>query len=342
MIEQPKEWDMSNDLSTFVVSVWQCHCIVIVLADTKATAWKWKNVYFHVAGIVSHVMAMMFTKLNFWLEISKFSSTEKLRHKSVMHRIKKKMYDEFMPRYECASEITQFEFMQFSAQEKLRGKKRTIEHWISGVSWKYEDCIRRYRDQIDFLIRFFPFFFRALMSFVFVAWRKIHFRLDGNDRNEHTTSQHLFCHSFWFSFAVDLLVYFVPFVSNANNRFCSNGIICSFAFSSSSHSMYYVMWYIVFCIVFIRIEYFFLIWSRMEIFIVQQQPVWLFAIFVYFFFLNRISAQIFAFHIWTLNMTFKWSILLDTDGCWRMPETAWTLNTEWRWNHSKLQSSRIE
>lgn len=167
-------------------------------------------------------------------------------------------------------------------------------------------------DRVNFLIRFYPRF----PHFVVVRFsRPTRDSLPIETNIEHNTS--FPAHS-GFRLCVDLLVYFVPFVRDANNRFCSNSIICSFAFSSSSHCI------TVLCSLFARIEYFFLIWSRMEMSIVRQQPVWLFAIFDFFFF-SRISTQIFAFHMWT------W---LSSEALAQMAAGLYGLGAEWLLNHS--------
>lgn len=152
---------------------------------------------------------------------------------------------------------------------------------------------------------------RALLSFFFFIERcEIRWWLgDCTSKTMGTNIEHntsFRTHS-GFRLCVDLLVYFVPFVRDANNRFCSNSIICSFAFSSTSHSMYYG---IVFAVRSHRIFLFNLI-TNGNVYCATAASLIICNFRFYFHFQSNLYTNICHSYV---NMTFKWSI--GPDGLW--------------------------
>lgn len=201
-----------------------------------------------------------------------------------------------MPRYECASGVTQFEFLQFSKKRLKKSEHRFF--WCA-------------LDRVNFLIRFYPRFPHFVVVHRFARPTRDSLPIEPNI--EHNTS--FPAHS-GFRWCVDLLVYFVPFVRDANNRFCSNSIICSFAFSSSSHSMYYG---IVFAVRSHRIFLFNLITNGNVSCATAASLI--ICKFRFFLLQSNLYTNICLSYV---NMTFNWSIA--PDGCWMLAYMVWVPN----------------
>lgn len=194
-------------------------------------------------------------------------------------------------------------FSSFGKERKLKIKKRV---WAC----EFRVCARH---RVNFLIRFYP---ALCCRFFFIERREIRWWLGDCSKTIETNIEH---NTFALILAsVCVLIYlFTLFLLCATQTidFVRTALFALLLFHRRHTRCITVL-----CSLFARIEYFFLIWSRMEMSIVRQQPVWLFAIFDSIFIFNRISTQIFAIHMWTwLSSEALAQMAYGTDSVLRSP-----------------------